>query len=281
MRLRVSVALIALGLAAPAAGELDLPAFPTDINVGVVFPRNETYNLDLATIPAVFAIQGAYAAFRFGHTIRWEFSGINKTGGTQSLYEAGYMLRLEPTEPPVLPPDAIGDNWIVGNTSYINSTSKRKPGHYRLTWELIMSRCTAPGPKAITIHSGAVAEGSIDFTITDEGPETEIDLTSACPVYSDGVTITSSNLGCPFMSKKDGKDLDLCELKPDKTLADCVMTNITQREDRSACEALLERVRGEAGSRPSGVSGDAASVFLQHGLTAATVGAVVVGFMLL
>lgn len=67
--------------------------FPTTIELDVVFPRNETYS-STGTLPVVFAVQNAEAAFQFGYSITWTIKTLGS--GTYGSFQNNHCL-LKPS----------------------------------------------------------------------------------------------------------------------------------------------------------------------------------------
>lgn len=234
------------------------PEYPIRVNIGVVFPRNETYSLNLRELPVVFAIENAHALFWAGYSIRWQIEGMGPRPNS-GVFEAGSVYTIGHQAP--LPPDAIGNNWIAANTSYFTDSPREpEPGPFRLIWSLSMSHCVRGGPNRWIIESlGNRINGTVDFSVGND-TVAPVNLTAACPKYSNGITITRNSLrtgSCPVISFEDPDEQpDLCGLRLDQTMADCVMANVTGSDDRSACETLLERVQEDGGSDGASEDGD-------------------------
>ncbi|KAM5354807.1 hypothetical protein ACJ41O_001453 [Fusarium nematophilum] len=236
----------ALSLAArTTADEAEPPDFPVTINIGVVFPRNDsTYNNDLTSVPAIFAIENARALFWFGWTTRFDIERVNKTGGTSGRYNWG-QISYPRTEAP-LPPGAIGEDWVVGNSSWSDKPKEPEPGPYRLRWSLTKSYCTQEPNRLVIQPAIPLLEGAVDFDFVDDGSGEALNLTTGCPVYQSSRLIRGSSFdntgACMFISDEQPDETpDLCHLRLDQTMADCVMSNITKGQDRSACEAWARR----------------------------------------
>jgi hypothetical protein len=276
--------MVAGGTRAADDDTVNPPDFPATIRLGLVFPRNETYNIDPTVMPVVLAVENAQPAFWFGFRIGWEIRGLNDTGHPVGGFEFGYMNYKARA---ALPPDAIGGNFVVGNSSWSHSETPRGPGRYRLSWEYKMSYCTEEPPDRLIIHGSKVhMNGTVDFTVSNT-TGLPVNLTSQCPEDSGSIGIRGSshdNTGtCMFLGTADEPDdtSDFCRLRLDQTMADCVLANITGSEDRSACEALLDRAENqdrEGGGGGGGSDGDdnTASRRLFWGLSATAATAICV-----
>lgn len=164
----------------------------------------------------MFAIQNAEAAYWFSSWIRWEFSGINATGGSQPTHAFGYVLATPSSEPP---PDAIGNNWIGGSFALYNKSVERRAGNYRLLWSLTMTHCRETGPRTTTSTQPSwPAAPSASPWWTTGAARTSNSRRSAPNTRTPSVSRArrSTTRGTyPFMSKYDGEKPDFCKLRPD------------------------------------------------------------------
>lgn len=243
-----------LGLIAGAA----TIEYPATVEVDIVFPLNKTYNNatqlpnNVSQFPVVFAVQHAEAAFAWGYSIAWKiFEVINGTASESSRAQGAVYGRGD-----IPPHDTLDDIWYNAGLTY--NFTKLRPGEHLLSWEWTMITCQDIG-KTRLYKSSTPASGEMYFSIVDDGSGEDVDLTGECPVYAGKITAKDGTeaSNCPYMGKNEDYEPKPCRAKMDSLTAECVLANVTESDDRSACNELAGKAAA-GGSRDNGRGEDAA-----------------------
>lgn len=196
-----------LWLAAIAAARNNYPA---TIEVDVLFPRNETYNRNITTIPIVLAIQNGPVAYDAEWRINWNITGASssKPDVRGSHYSSESTNRLLPTVRNDFRYYFNGDVAIVPMTSQSPAVvSSGKAGSYRLDWEYTVDPCFPEGKSVAYGPMPRVARGSHYFSIVDDDSGSDFDIPlDECPIYGDMWTKASSSSRCPLTPEDSPQD---------------------------------------------------------------------------
>ena len=220
--------------------------YPTTIEYDLVFPQNRTYNSKMA-MPVVFAVQNAEAAFKFGYTLTWYV-----TRGSN-----GQILRAD--DSPV--PSTVTSNiyYEYGNFTYFREEEPLPAGTYNMSTRLITGSCTDT-PTTVSIGV-TVLEGSVAFTVVDDGSGEDVDLTSECPIYQDSMTvervtgIVQSSASCPVVAKVEPEGLpNPCRAKISDDAAKCILSDLTGNSNLTTCDASAPAQALDSGNATSASS---------------------------
>ncbi|SPO00382.1 uncharacterized protein DNG_03227 [Cephalotrichum gorgonifer] len=151
--------------------------YPATVTLGLVFPKNKTYNSDITNFPVVLAVNNAEAAFDWGWTLSWRIWGPN---GTISIPATGTAYQSGSEKPP----PGVGDVWVISDTD--DTVVNLEPGKYRLEWEWDSTSCIDTDV-ILTINEGIAATGNVNFTIVGDGSGAPLSLTDGCPVFQSRV----------------------------------------------------------------------------------------------
>ena len=231
-----------LGLASASS-----PSLPAIVNIGILFPRNETYN-NATLFPVLLAVDNAQALFHFGPSIRWTISQFSALTETWGIAASGGRAFSGSEDPPA---DALDDNWVIG-TRVTNQTVFRE-GRYKLEWRWGMLTCRGgTGDRITYVHGGTQATGEVEFAVVEDGSGTDVAFEGRCPTYSDTLIIEETKGGeCPIMAGREDREehegTDMCDGRVGEVLSRCLMANITESGDRESCDLLLEQAQGGGG----------------------------------
>lgn len=221
--------------------------YPATVEIDVVFPlEGKTYN-NMKEIPVVFAIQNAEAFFDWGPTLSYTLAVAGKDGDDRIAANTDLYGTL--------PLDTIDNMWCasskIGNRTI-------EAGKYTLNWTLGVVTCTKSGDKVDHHYDQNPAKGLVQFTLVDDNSGTGFNLTDECPIYGGIVSATGSSFGCPFIdtaSNKGKADSDPCRAKVPADMAACIMANLTDSGDRSACQKVIDKHGGQKGDDNAGGGG--------------------------
>lgn len=197
-------------------------AGPQDAELDLVFPLNDTYNI-ADSIPVVFAVQNADLFLSWEPYIAFYFM-VNDTDKS-TADASGAMASIS------RPPDIVNNMWWLSSSTeksgspFFNVTA----GNYYMTWGLALNPCHERG--GYFAGYSIVMQGSVNFTIVDDGSGKDMDITRDCPVYQG--TLSGERNG-NFSKRQLGYDL------PPEIPTDC--GNITRSFNSSAatpCRAKL------------------------------------------
>ncbi|KAL4781112.1 hypothetical protein BJX76DRAFT_24534 [Aspergillus varians] len=190
-----------------AAAEIPYDA---DIEVDVLFPRNETYN-NLTTFPVVLAIQDVKSAYRFEWEIGWKLYNATPNASAYD-YQSGYGSHSGPL---------INDfQWYFDDVAVVPmlgyNFTKLKPGPYRLEWEYYTTPCTKQPPNTIVYNiRRVIASGTHFFSVVDDRSGLDFDIPlDECPLFGDLWSVQkSTSTYCPFLRDSKSGENDPCEAK--------------------------------------------------------------------
>src|SRR3569833_1100481 len=182
-----------------AAG--DVIPLPTNIEIDLSFPRNDTYD-HAKVFPIVFALQGAAAAWNFGFHFQWRLSyadGFASNGLDDFATLSSSSLGSE------LPPS---DPFILANRTVVLSESNGEH-KYTLAWEFgFYANCSLDGstfraegrpsttagksanPCAITVDAAMASSVSAAISATQSLPGS---TTSSSTAGGTGSTASATN----------------------------------------------------------------------------------------
>ncbi|KAL4971237.1 hypothetical protein BDW66DRAFT_146471 [Aspergillus desertorum] len=181
--------------------------YPADIEIDVLFPRNETYN-NLTSFPVVLAVQDVKAAYRFGWELRWTLYSA-QPGADDLDSVSGYGSYSEPL--------LNKFQWYYDDVAVVPmlgyNFTRLDPGPYMLEWEYYTTPCTHEPPNTIVYNiREVVASGSQMFSVVDDGSGLDFDIpTDECPLFGAiwSVYQSTSNY-CPFLRDGETPEGDPC-----------------------------------------------------------------------
>ncbi|KAK1996221.1 hypothetical protein LX36DRAFT_658795 [Colletotrichum falcatum] len=215
-------------------------ALPSNIEVDLIFPRNDTVYKPVWPFPIVFAIRNASQLWQsddefFSFWVKWELTGYTDTNSSQ-LFTSGVWK--------------TGKNATTNDTVMVIEASRRDlvdapERRFQLKYTTTMFagcplNATSNGPDSKpqdVSHAGQV----VFTTDPDAGQVPSIADPEECPTFvgSFGVTDARHSWGslCPVMSRSSPPS-QACGLKMDQALADEVR------------EAMLDRANCARGTWP-------------------------------
>ena len=222
--------------------------YPATVEIDIVYPLNKTYN-NVTQMPVVFAIQNAEAAFAWGYDISWQVDEVHPKSTLSNPRSQGSVWAFSDD----VPHDTLNNIWYPADLTY--NFSELRAGEHVLKWEWSMTTCSDQGRTTTYTSGNTQASGSIYFTIVDNGSgEKKMDWTAECPVYQGRVTAkrgtTAAN--CPYLGEDPDDEPDPCKAKMDSVTAACVLANVTESSDRSACQELAEMAAGQGNGKKGG-----------------------------
>lgn len=219
--------------------------YNAQIEIDVLFPRNETYN-NLTSFPVVLAIQDAKSAYRFEWDISWKLYNATP-GARESDYTSGYGGH-----------SAFGLNdfqWVFDDVAVVpmlgyNFTTM-KPGLYRLEWEYYATPCTRRPPNTIVYNiREVIASGVQFFSVVEDGSGLDFDIpVDECPAFGDLWAVKESTYSyCPFLRDSDDGDKDPCKAKlQNKKQVECITDYLFEgtvevpNNETEACRSAFKR----------------------------------------
>src|SRR3569833_2284650 len=200
-----------------AAG--DVIPLPTNIEIDLSFPRNDTYD-HAKVFPIVFALQGAAAAWNFGFHFQWRLSyadGFASNGLDDFATLSSSSLGSE------LPPS---DPFILANRTVVLSESNGEH-KYTLAWEFgFYANCSLDGSTFRTEGRPSNTAGNITFTTKKGAKAPDIAEPGACPMLGSLLGIQSNITGCPHIGDS-GKSANPCAITVDAAMASSVSAAIS------------------------------------------------------
>ncbi|KAL4865771.1 hypothetical protein BDV12DRAFT_145823 [Aspergillus spectabilis] len=182
--------------------------YPADIEIDVLFPRDETYN-NLTSFPVVLAIQDVKAAYRFEWEVQWKVYSAAPDADEYD-YFSGYGSYSGPL--------INTFQWYFDDVAIVPlqgyNFTRLKAGPYRLEWEYLTTPCTNEPPNTIVYNiREVVASGSQTFSIVDDGSGLDFDIpTDACPLYGGLWSVyESTSTYCPFLRDNEDDERDPCK----------------------------------------------------------------------
>ncbi|KAL5333710.1 hypothetical protein BJX70DRAFT_380231 [Aspergillus crustosus] len=220
--------------------------YQADIEIDVLFPRDETYN-NLTGFPVVLAIQDIKAAYRFEWTIEWTVYATG-SGAEDWDYFSGYASHSSPL---------LNDfQWHFDGVAIVpllgyNFTRLRE-GMYRLEWEYLSTTCEYEDSDTIVYNIREVlASGEQRFRVVEDGSGLDFDIPlDECPLYGGlwSVEKSTSNY-CPFLHNNGDYEEDSCraQLKSQQQV-ECIREYLFEGtwevpvNETEACRSSFERV---------------------------------------
>ena len=244
---------LVLGLSASLAWAQNIVPFPSNVEIDVIFPRNDTYD-HAEVFPVVFAIQGAKAAWDFQFHFEWD---INYADGYASdgLVEFGRAGNIFDGVP------APSDPFIVTNRSI--SMYKASGDHkYRLSWEFgFYTNCTDHG-SSFEIESRAFnARGSLVFTVKSGAKKPDIAEPGPCPLLGSVVGMQGNSSGGCVHVGDSGISANPCAVTVNAAMASSVTSVIgtTNSYPSFTRTTTTSMTPGASGATPTGTAGGRAS----------------------
>lgn len=243
MRFLPSTSLWWISLSSLAIGS-EIP-YDAQIEIDVLFPRNETYN-NLTSFPVVLAIQDVKSAYRFEWDISWKLYNATP-GARESDYNSGYGSYSN-----------IGNNdfqWYFDDVAVVpmlgyNFTTM-KPGPYRLEWEYYTTPCTNRPPNTIVYNiRQVIASGVQFFSVVEDGSGLDFEIpVDECPAFGDLWAVKESTYSyCPFLRDSDDGDKDPCKAKlQNREQVDCIRdylfegTREVPNNETETCRSAFKR----------------------------------------
>ena len=207
-----------LGLFAGYAFAQNTVTFPSNVEIDIIYPRNDTYD-HAEVFPIIFAIQGAKAAWDFQFHFDWSINyadgyasnGLVSYGRAENVYEGV---------------SAPSDPFIVANRtiSLFKSSGDHK---YKLSWKYgFYTNCTTD-QTGFTIESRAWnAQGSIIFTIQSGAKKADITEPGPCPLLGGVVGMQgNSSSGCVHLGDS-GISANPCAVTVNAAMASSIINVI-------------------------------------------------------
>jgi hypothetical protein len=210
----------ALLFAGVASAQNAVP-FPTNVEIDVIFPRNDTYS-PVDVFPVVFAIQGATAAWDFGFHFDWDINyadGYANNGLVSSGYASGGAGLIDHERPP-------SDPFIVANKTVVfcNACGEHV---FKLTWEFgFYTNCTQQGSTFEIESRRFNVRDSLYFTIKKGAKLPDITEPGSCPQLGSVLGLAgNSSSGCVHIGDS-GIAANPCAIKVDQAFAASVTAGV-------------------------------------------------------
>ncbi|EPS41753.1 hypothetical protein H072_4346 [Dactylellina haptotyla CBS 200.50] len=175
------------------SGAVDTPILPANIEINIIFPRNETYS-PADKFPIVLALQNAPLAYDFGFHLLWELRNLSIRGSSSDFIDSESILR---SNLPIRVPAPSKTLFIVNSTDEFTSLYQEGIGTYQLTWYFALGQnCTRDGDFINHSIGARLAEGGLVFTIADGGKPANLTAGGPCPPAGAAFRIQSNITGC-------------------------------------------------------------------------------------
>lgn len=219
--------------------------YNAQIEIDVLFPRNETYN-NLSRFPVVLAIQDVKSAYRFEWDISWKLYNATP-GASDADYISGYgsdsIFSLNDFQ------WYFDDVAVVPMLGYNFTTMKA--GSYRLEWEYSTTPCTTRPPNTIVYNIlEVIASGVQFFSVVEDGSGLDFEIpVDECPAFSGSWAVReSTSLYCPFLGDSDDGDRDPCKAKlQNEKQVECIRDYLFEgtvevpNNETEACRSAFKR----------------------------------------
>ncbi|KAK6540920.1 hypothetical protein TWF694_008304 [Orbilia ellipsospora] len=200
-----------------------LPALPANIEVDVIFPRNDTYS-PADNFPIVLAVQNAALAYDFGFQVLWEVRNLSKSGPSTNLVDFESILHSNALEPKVPAPSSTF--FILNSTTEFEDFLGEAYGIYQLNWFFALDEnCTRDGIFIDHEIGNALAGGGLIFTIADDGKAVDFTDGGPCPPTGGAVGIQSNISGCAHIDNT-GVVAKPCNIVLNEQLASSFSANL-------------------------------------------------------
>lgn len=213
---------IILAACLPLLVAADLPALPANIEIDLIFPRNETYSA-ADNFPIVLAMQNAALAYSFGFTLSWRLYNLSEPSSSESSsspysYVDSDSITMGSPLTFAAPPDTFfiaNSTYKFGHASYKATTA----GIYQLSWTFALTEnCTEDGEWVNHTIGASHGHGVQIFTIADEGKAVDLLDGGSCPELGVAVGIQSNISGCAHVDNS-GIQASPCNIEINESLA--------------------------------------------------------------
>jgi hypothetical protein len=207
------------------------PAPPTNIEIDIIFPRNDTY-ARADSFPIVFAIQGNAAAYRMGgYLFTWIIRPYSPLMGTNAEFwiDYGQYFALDETsvEDPVL---------LVNRTLSLGAAASATDRQYELQWAFSFV------PRCELLPNGTISENgtlpmlkeNLVFTIDSKAKAPDVMAVTECPtlgtligVKSNVTAVEFDEPHCPVLGDI-GVKADPCKVKLDEGLKRSIVSQLAR-----------------------------------------------------
>lgn len=200
---------------------VDLPALPANIEIDLLFPRNDTYGT-VDNLPIVFALQNAVLAWDFGFQLTWELKNV--TPGASSTFSVDFESFLQgniPKKPAPADPFFLVNSTEKLSPSYYSSSGygTYRTGIYQLSWGFRLSEnCTRDGQFINHTIGASLGGGKVVFTIASGSKPVDLTDGGPCPVAGTVIGIQSNLTGCAHIDNT-GVQANPCNINIDSALA--------------------------------------------------------------
>lgn len=194
--------------------------FPANIEIDIIFPRNETYAA-VAPFPIVFAIQNAKAAWDFGFHFDWELS--NESG----LQDSGGLFAENTTQFPSDP--YIFINYTLGLEDWGSSAADLRS--WNLSWTFsFYGNCTDTAD-SWELQTGVTnSAGTMQFSSVAGGASPDIlaaaNTSGGCALFGSIVPVQANLTNCPHIGDT-GIGQNPCGVKIDESVASMISASVT------------------------------------------------------
>ncbi len=221
--------------------------YPATIEVDLLFPRNETYNRNITTIPIVFAIQNGPAAYKTDWRLTWNISlaTSNKSITSGTHFATASTSRVLPTRSNDFRYYYNDNIAIVPTYPERSFASLLRPGMYRLEWSYMVGPCIPEGSSGVRGPRVPVANGVHYYSLIDDGSGREFDIPLGdCPIYGDIWIRPTSGMGCPWTTSSDNAERNPCKaLLQNQRQVDCIRDYFFKRDNETeTCLTAFQRV---------------------------------------
>lgn len=196
---------------------IDLPALPANIEVDIIFPRNETY-APANNFPIILALQNAALAWDFGWHVTWDLTNLSVVSSTSQDFVEGESILVPNFEKLPAPSNTF---FIANSTEKLGGSYYRASGlgTYRLSWTFnLMQNCTEDGDFIDHSFGARLGDGELVFTIADGGKGVDFLDGGACPPSGGAIGIQSNITACAHVDSL-GVEAQPCNIVIDEALA--------------------------------------------------------------
>jgi len=197
---------------------------PLNVEIDVIFPRNDTY-AHADAFPVIFAIQNNAPALRLGNYVLSWLIRPYSSAGNESWIE---YMKYETNSPAYNPPLAQDPLLVINQTTTLAKSINPANRAYELVWNFSWYvRCQANGNQWDVNSTQPMVTDRLIFTIQEGTTKPEITAGSQCPELGSliGVAQNLSHPGdfgvndyCPVLGDT-GFEANPCAAKVDAAIA--------------------------------------------------------------